>query len=593
MKKLILLALVAIGACSPKEKAVDSNISLVESSLGPNVYFEGDSLWNIEDRMKHYGIPGASIAVIKDNKIVWVKAYGVMDLETNEPVTTTTLFQAASISKPVSGYGVLRTVESGKINLTDDVNTWLKTWKLPDNEFTKDRKVNVADLLSHTGGITVHGFRGYSAGLEQVPALLQVLDGIQPPANSPAIRVDKVPGGSFRYSGGGYCILQQMMIDVYGKSFPEIQQELVLGPLAMSNSSFDQPLDSLKLKRAATGYLPNGEQTKGKRHTYPELAAAGLWTTPEDLAKFAIDIQQTLKGESKKVISKKMADKMLTKVNDGMGLSMGVNDIDGALYFGHGGWNEGFSSQVFASRDRGYGVVVMINKNKPEFITEVIHAVGKVYNWANIPPTYKAIAMDTTMFAKFRGRYNNSSDGRIIITSKGDKLYMKKLRAKESRELVRVGENTYVPRYDNDPIQFIDSKIVFTNNPKEDHSKVGDEEFVPYEYLLKGDYKKALTGYKDLQKKDPQDRSVNEENLNQQGYDMLQSNQIELALNIFRINTELYPNSANTFDSYADALKQKGDTKEAIANYKKALKLNPQSKETAAKLAELENVSKK
>lgn len=541
MKRIFLFFVVLIG-CTAKEQKPDVNISLVEQSLGPNVYFEGDSLWNIEERMKHYGIPGVNIAVIKDNKIAWVKAYGVMDRETNEPVTTTTLFQAASISKPVSGYGVLKTVESGKINLTDDVNSWLKTWKLPDNEFTKDRKVNLADLLSHTGGVTVHGFRGYAPG-EEVPTLVQVLNGTQPPGNSPAVYVDKVPGGSFRYSGGGFCVMQQMMIDVYGKSFPEIQQELVLGPLEMTNSTFDQPLDSVRIKRAATGYVPNGDQTKGKRHTYPEMAPAGLWTTAEDLAKFAIDIQLALKGESNKVISKPMAEKMLTKVNDGMGLSMGVDDIDGALYFGHSGWNEGFSSQLFASRNDGYGVVVMINKNKPQFITEVIHAVGKVYNWMNVPATYKPVAMDTSAFRIIRGRYRVGTDEVVSITTKGDKLYQKYLRRSEPQELVHVSNGTYVPKFDNDPMKFRDGEVVFLNNTKERHEKMKDDELVPYEYFQKGDYKQALKLYQDLKKANPDNEDISENKLSNQVWQLDQNGERIGARELMRIVTILYPKS--------------------------------------------------
>jgi CubicO group peptidase (beta-lactamase class C family) len=202
-------------------------------------------------------------------------------------------------------------VEEGKISLDSNVNNYLKSWKLPDNEFTKNKKVALKHLLSHTGGLTVHGFLGYSPDLP-VPSLLQVLDGEQP-ANSPAIRVDKVPDESFRYSGGGYTIMQQMLIDIEGKDFPSITKEKVLQPLGMIHSTYQQPLPPDLLKLAATGYLPDGSMTKGKRHTYPEMAAAGLWTTAEDLALFAIDIQKSLKGEGG-VLSKTMVEKMLTPV---------------------------------------------------------------------------------------------------------------------------------------------------------------------------------------------------------------------------------------------------------------------------------------
>ncbi len=208
--------------CSPEKKAdsVEEKIKQVETGLINPVYLEGDSTWTIEERMKHYHVPGVSIAVIKDGKIEWTKSYGVMDEETKEPVTNETLFQAGSISKPVAAYGALKITEEGKIDLSENVNTYLKTWKLPDNEFTKDKKVALKHLLSHTGGLTVHGFLGYSPDLP-VPTLIQVLDGVSP-ANSPPIRVDKAPETGFRYSGGGYTIMQQMLIDIEGKSFPAI-----------------------------------------------------------------------------------------------------------------------------------------------------------------------------------------------------------------------------------------------------------------------------------------------------------------------------------------------------------------------------------
>lgn len=593
MKKLLFLMLIAIG-CSPKPAEVDPNIAAVESNLISNVHFEGDSLWNIEARMKFYGVPGATIAVIKDNKIVWTKAYGIMDKETNEPVKITTLFQAGSISKPVAAYGALKTVEMGKVNLNEDVNTYLTSWKIPDSEFTKEKKVTLEHLVSHTGGVTVHGFGGYRPDM-QPPTLLQVLDGAGP-ANSPPIRVDKAPETGFRYSGGGYCIMQQMLIDIHGKTFPEIEQDLVLGPLDMKSSTYDQPLDAEKLKLAATGYLPNHEQTAGKRHTYPEMAAAGLWTTAEDLAKFAIDLQLTIKGESSKVLSQEMAKKMTTPVQNeksiGLGIFMDYRKDD--VYFGHGGWDEGFSSELVAHRDKGYGVVVLTNSNHPPFISEVIRSVARVYNWDNYVKSYNKLSIDTTIFKTVAGRYRNNTDGGIAITSKNGRLYFKFLRADEPTELFRVSDSTYITSESETPIQFkvkgdggVDM-LVHRGKDAEVHDKLKDDELVPYEYLLAGEYKKALKGYQALMKANPKDGSIIEQNLNQQGYNLLQSGKGKLAQDVFRINTELYPNSSNVYDSYADACKANGDTKEAIANYKKALKLDPNNKESANKLAELE-----
>jgi CubicO group peptidase (beta-lactamase class C family) len=599
MRKIIAVLLTVAIGCSPKtgDQSADANVTAVENSLGRQVHFEDDELWSIDARMKHYGVPGVSIAVIKDNKIIWAKAYGIMDKETNELVTTKTLFQAGSISKPVAAYGALKTVEMGKVSLTEDVNNYLTSWKLPDSEFTKDKKVTLEHLVSHTGGLTVHGFLGYSPDLP-VPTAVQVLDGA-PPANSPPVRVDKSPGTGFRYSGGGYTVMQQMMVDVHGKTFPEIEKELVLKPLDMDNSTYDQPLDQETVKFAATGYLPNHEQTKGKRHTYPEMAAAGLWTTAEDLAKFAIDIQKTLKGESSKVLSKEMAMRMVTPVKNEKSIGLGIfmEDHDGEIYFGHGGWDEGFSSNLIAHRDKGYGVVVLTNSNHPAFIDELIRSVARVYAWDNYTTNYNKMPIDPLLFSSITGRYSNGGDGLISITREGDKLFFKNLRADSPTELFRITDSTYLTMYENTPMQFKPGpdgsvKMIRYADRAITHDKLKDDEKVPYEYLLEGEYRKALKGYKDLKKKDPNDNSVSEDNLNSQGYRQLEAGNNDLARNIFKINVELYPDSFNVYDSYADACRKSGDNKEAIANYKKALKINPKNEDSARKLAELENISK-
>jgi hypothetical protein len=188
---IILLIIVLLQSCSnvPTPSSLADKINKVETSLLNPVYIQGDSTWSIEERMEYYGVPGVSIAVINDGKIEWTKAYGVMDKESRSPVTRETLFQAGSISKPVTAYGALILAEQNKIALNEDINIYLKSWKLPDSEFTKEKKVTPKNLLNHSGGITVHGFLGYSPDLP-VPTLVEVLNGT-PPANSGAIFVTK------------------------------------------------------------------------------------------------------------------------------------------------------------------------------------------------------------------------------------------------------------------------------------------------------------------------------------------------------------------------------------------------------------------
>ena len=256
----------------------------------------------IQAEMAKRKVVGLSLAVIQGGKIVKARGYGTIGGGSGgaggaggaTPVTTDTLFQAGSISKSVSALGALRLVERGQLSLDEDVNARLKGWKLPDSDATVDRKVTVRGILSHTAGLTVHGFPGYAAG-KPVPTLVQVLDGT-PPANTPAIRVDVAPGSLWRYSGGGYTVLQELMGDVTGKPFPGLLRTLVLAPIGMSHSSFQQPLPPERAALTATGHLADRSAVEGRWHVYPEMAAAGLWTTPSDLARFAMEIQRTLAG---------------------------------------------------------------------------------------------------------------------------------------------------------------------------------------------------------------------------------------------------------------------------------------------------------
>lgn len=607
MKRAIQLYLIllTLSACEKSAENHSEKILQVERSLSTPVHIEGDSLWTIEERMAKYGVPGVSLAVIYNGKIAWTKAYGVMHKERKEPVTTTTLFQAGSISKPVAAYGALRVAAAGKINPEENVNTYLTTWKLPDNEFTQKQAVHLKHLLSHTGGVTVHGFLGYSPDLP-VPTLVQVLNG-EPPANSPPIRVDKLPGEGFRYSGGGYSIMQQMLIDVEGKPFPQIMDELVHGPLGMTNSTYQQPLPSDKLKLAATGYVPNGTMTQGERHTYPEMAAAGLWTTAEDLAKFAIEVQRAYKREPGAVLDKETATMMVTPyIGEDYGLGLGITKFKDEIYFGHGGWDEGFSAEMTAHRDKGYGVVVLTNANQPPFIFELIRAVALTYQWDGYITTYTQLPVTDEDIQKMKGRYryDQSIVGRYrydvdavsTIYSDDGQLYYQ-YTGQEPMKLFKVTDSTFVRRERTAQIQIVENPadgkpyLVFRsdNQPVEFNRPImAGGEKVPQEWFLEGNYSKALEAYLAFVKANPNDPVINERTLNDRGYNYLFENQVARAKEIFRINMTLYPQSANAVDSFAEACMKKGDTDEAIKFYKKTLAMNPDNPNAVKNLKELE-----
>ncbi|MFZ2989902.1 serine hydrolase domain-containing protein, partial [Ideonella sp.] len=301
---------------------VAAQVAAVERGLRPPVSFEGDVPWTLADRMRHYGVPGLTISVVHDGKVAWTRVYGLADREAGLPMTERTLLLAGSVSKPVAAYGALRMVQAGDLGLNQPVNARLTSWQIPANDLTDKVPVTLAHLLSHTGGLTVHGFAGYTAGTP-VPDTVAVLNGT-PPANSAPVRVDLLPGSKMRYSGGGYTVAQLLMGDVAKQSFPALMQDRVLGPLGMIDSNFSNPLPAAQLPRAAAGILPDGSELSGKRNNYPEMAAAGLWTTSQDLARFLIEVQQALQGQSPR-LSQALAQDMLTpRLGSGYGLGLAV-----------------------------------------------------------------------------------------------------------------------------------------------------------------------------------------------------------------------------------------------------------------------------
>ena len=350
----------------------------------------------LQKLMELYKIPGVSVAVIDNFKIAWAKGYGVTEAGTSNPVTPRTLFQAGSVSKPVAAVGALSLVEQGELSLDEDVNEKLTSWKVPDNDFTKEHKVTLRRLLSHSAGLTVHGFPGYAVD-EPVPTLVQILDG-QEPANTEPVRVALVPGTQWSYSGGGTSVAQQLMIDVTGKSFPQLMREAVFDKAGMDDSSYEQPLPPERSQAAASGTFWNGEVVPGKWHIYPEMAAAGLWTTPSDLAKFAIDIALSREGKSNRVLSQAMTREMLTtqieplsrsslgnkQYPDRMGLGFFLGDSTRPHLFGHTGDDAGFQAMLMMDSDSGQGAAIMANSEFGTLLGDcIVENIAQEYSWKN------------------------------------------------------------------------------------------------------------------------------------------------------------------------------------------------------------------
>jgi CubicO group peptidase (beta-lactamase class C family) len=340
-----------------------------------------DSL-GVPELLTQYKVPGVSVAVIRDFKIEWARAWGVRNAKTGEPVMVDTLFQAASISKPVAAMASLRAIQDGRFRLDQDINTILKSWRLPAREGATGEIVTPRMLMSHTSGTDDgFGFPGYTPGT-QLPTIVQMLDGV-PPTNRGPVRVGRAPMSGYKYSGGAVSIQELALTDVMRKPFADVMRELVLDPIGMTNSTYEQPLPAALEGKAAHAHNQNGLPGDAPWRNHPERAAAGLWTTPTDLAKFAIEVQQSLAGRSTKVLARTMAQEMVTPVGVGpFAVGFTIAREGEGWYFSHGGSNWGFRCDLIAHRSKGYGVVIMTNgDNGGRVIAALREKISRAAAW--------------------------------------------------------------------------------------------------------------------------------------------------------------------------------------------------------------------
>jgi CubicO group peptidase (beta-lactamase class C family) len=422
---LILVSSLILMNCAnnsnKKKDLLEERISRIENGLESNLEIQYkdsviQSIYNIEERMRELNIPGVSIAVINDGEIEWAKGYGFADSSENRKVTTETLFQAGSISKPVAATRALQLVEQGTFDLDENVNNYLSSWKLPDNEFTEKEKVTLRRILNHTAGLTVWGFPGYVKG-DTIPVISEILDG---KGNTDPVRVYKEPGEGWRYSGGGYTIMQLMVTDVEQKQFPEVMYENVLNPLGMKSSTYENPLPEKYHQVAATGYHSDSNPVEGKWHTYPEMAAAGLWTTPSELILWGKEIQQILQSQEDGLLKTKTVNEMLTPNEDSQGLGPYVLDLS----FGHGGSDEGFRAELLVWKETANAVVIMVNSNNGGTIMrEIMHSIVREYNLPDYSHSKRVFKEQSEeQLSKFVGNYDFLEYGKASIIVKEDGL---------------------------------------------------------------------------------------------------------------------------------------------------------------------------
>ena len=415
----LLITLVAASASVLGQSGVDVRITRAEQGLLPRAVLKGGTgkRNSIAERMAYHGVPSMSMAVIEDGQLAWARAYGVRGRDGS--VSPDTLFQAASLSKPVSALGALLLVQQQRLELDADVRPWLRSW-MPGEAIT------LRQLLSHTAGLTVSGFSGYMPGA-LLPSITQILNG-QAPANNEPVRVAIHPGTKVQYSGGGYVAIQQVVTEVTQLPFDKYMHKAVFSPLAMTHSSYAQPLPDDRARSAAFGHRRDGSKLEGNWMAQPELAAAGMWTTPSDLARIITEVQDAAAGRPARILKQEWAREMLTGRVDNAGLGFFLTGPNGSSRrFTHSGRNAGFDALLVAYKNGRQGAVVMINRNNNGgFIHEVLESVAREYKWPDyIPPApqqeYEAVPVSVQ--APYAGVYEAPDRPGLTVVFEDNKLF--------------------------------------------------------------------------------------------------------------------------------------------------------------------------
>lgn len=449
MRALLGVVLAALssfaGAASAQTSDAARQIDQALAALEPNTKVAGRDYRSqtLAELMQQRDIPGASIVVFRDGRIVYARGFGLVEAGGTRAITAETLFQAASISKPLAATAALALVEQGRLALDEPVNARLRAWRIPDSPAAEGEPVTLRHLLTHTAGLTVHGFPGYPVGTV-LPAAPQILDGA-PPANSAAVRIDQRPGMAWRYSGGGFTVAQLLMTDVTGEPFPELMHRLVLAPAGMAQSTFDQPLPGERAGAAALGHRGDGSAIVGGYHVYPEMAAAGLWTTPSDLARWALALSADFNGRGSGLLRHETAVAMLTPGIGNWGLGIGVAGEGEWLSFSHSGANEGYRALLTAYPRRGDGIVIMTNSDSGDVLFgPVMIAVSRALGWPHPEPRIiTPVAVPAQALADAAGRYTGFGQS-VEVRPNGDKLLATIANGPPPFDLFPQGDDLYV-----------------------------------------------------------------------------------------------------------------------------------------------------
>jgi CubicO group peptidase (beta-lactamase class C family) len=421
--RALVLSLFALTACATAgSPANDPHLAAIENGM-PEIPLTGEAplRMTLSQWMEALAVPGVSIAVIDDYQVVWAHGFGVADANTRAPMTDETVLQAGSIAKPLAAMAALRMVEQEQLSLDGDINDSLTSWRLANNEFTTQEHVTLRRLLSHTSAVTPGGFDGYEPGAP-TPTVPQILDGA-PPANSQAAQVMATPGTVMAYSGPAYTIVQLALTERANKPFPELMRETIFAPLGMASSTYEQPLPSRFEQRAASGHTWGGGVVSGRWRIHPEMAAAGLWTTPTDLAQVAIEMARATRGESQRVLSQQMAQRMLTEERESSALGWMLGSAGGGMFW-HNGGTQGYRASMRMYAETGDGFVFLSNSdNGHDVVFQLTNAVAAEWAWPHYTPRPISPIVAAKLIASQRGVERGLTEYRAMRENQPPRLF--------------------------------------------------------------------------------------------------------------------------------------------------------------------------
>jgi len=583
-----LFAVLLIWNCGGGASAPEKGI---ENGLRPIVPVEGWEPWTLAERMEYYGVPGVSVAVIDDHEIVWSEAFGVADSESGTPVTPETLFQAGQLSSLAAAVTALAEVGEGDLSLDGPISEVLQAWQLPENALTAETPVTLRHLLSHTAGINVGQYQGYQAG-EDLPTLDNLLRG-EVPSKSPRVSIDSPPGRQFNYSVNGYLIVQQALSELSGQSFAEIAEEEVFTPLGLERSTFAQPLPGERRAEAAVGHLASGERVAGQAKVYPQTATFGLWTTPSEFATLLLEISRSQRDGQGAVLNAELVGEMSRPVVGGAALGAFLSSQGGVNRLSAGGFTDGFFARFVLYPDQGKGAVVMTNSDYGQsLVPEILNAVAAAHDWPNyLQPKIEPVALEDEQLAALAARFGLGPDRVFVTELEGGRLTVRELLSIQSpfpTALAPTAEDTFVRVDSGQRVGFrVDRRGLATaltfqgpNGQEVVCPRLADEDVKPVELLAEGEVEEALELFRSRE-------TVAEPSLNVLGYSLLRRGDLEASIAVFGLNTELHPDSANVWDSLADAYLAAGDEQKALEAVQKAAENLPIDSTTAPGLREI------